>query len=288
MTQAAAKTGMAPTMTAAAERQFPQALRIYDDELAAAILPFSMRALVWFLRFPFLRNWMIDGIERRAPGLWGGIMCRKQYIDDILLASLPQIENMVNLGAGLDTRAYRLAGLEKLAVWEIDQPQNIETKQQRLMQLFGAVPAHVRLVALDFDHQELLPVLQNHGYVPGSPTFFVWEAVTQYLTAAGVHKTFEVLAQAGPGSRLAFTYVREDFIRGQAMYNQEAIYAQYVSPTAIWQFGMNPDEVEDFLARYGWRVRAHLGYEDLAVRYIPPARKLGTTPLERVVYAEKV
>jgi O-methyltransferase involved in polyketide biosynthesis len=49
-------------------------------------------------------------------------------------------------------------------------------------------------------------------------TLFVGEAVTQYLTEQGVRATFDWLAEAAPGSRLAFTYVRKDFLDGKSFY----------------------------------------------------------------------
>jgi O-methyltransferase involved in polyketide biosynthesis len=39
--------------------------------------------------------------------------------------------------------------------------------------------------------------------------------VTQYLTEPGVRKTLDFLARAAGGSRLAFTYVRKDFLEGK-------------------------------------------------------------------------
>lgn len=52
---------------------------------------------------------------------------------------------------------------------------------------------------------------------------------------------------------------------------------------------MDPEEWPKFLERYGWKVVEHVGYEELAGRYIrPTGRELASTPVERIVYAEKV
>jgi O-methyltransferase involved in polyketide biosynthesis len=63
-------------------------------------------------------------------------------------------------------------------------------------------------VPVDFETQDLADVLANRGNRPERPTFFVWKAVTQYLTEAAVRRTFDFLATAAPGRRLVFTYVR--------------------------------------------------------------------------------
>ena len=273
----------------AIEQYFPRSQRIIDDDLAAPILPFGMRAYVWMMRFDAAREWMVRVTERSLPGLWGAMLCRKRYIDEKLIESVGQIDAVVNLGAGFDTRVYRLPALADVPVWELDQRENIDAKRARLRRLFGAVPAHVELVPIDFDREELGIVLASYGYATNERAFFVWEAVTQYLTESGIRATFDFLARASPGSRLAFTYVRKDFLDGRVMYGGENVYKRYVVRDGVWIFGMAPEDVQDFLGAYGWSVVEHLGYEELAERYVKPTRReLASSPIERMVYAVKV
>ena len=273
----------------AVEQHFPGDQRIIEDDLAYRILPFGTRAFVRLMRPAVARDWMVRATEKSLPGIWGAMMCRKRYIDEKLVESIGQIGAVVNLGAGFDTRVYRLPALTEVPVWEVDQPENIEPKRDRLRKLFGEVPAHVELVPIDFDHEELDAVLASHGYSLDMRTFFIWEAVTQYLTETGIRATFDFLSKAAPGSRLAFTYVRKDFIDGNVMYGGEDLYKKYVVKDKVWLFGMNPESVTDFLDEYGWRGVEHLGYDELALRYVKPAgRELASTPIERMVYAEKL
>jgi methyltransferase (TIGR00027 family) len=289
VTRAAARTGLGPTALVAIEQLFPQAQRIIEDDLAYKLMPFSMRAYVLLMRLDAARNWMVRMSEKTTPGIWGGMLCRKRYIDEKLIESAGQIDAVINLGAGFDTRACRLPALADMPVWEVDQPENIRRKRARLRKLFGEVPAHVRLVPIDFDREDLGAVLASHGYSAGMRTFFIWEAVTQYLTASGIRLTFDFLGKAAHGSRLAFTYVRKDFLEGRALYGQEALYKKYVLNDKTWLFGMNPEDVADCIGAYGWRVIEHLGYEELAERYVrPTGRTLVATPIERVVCAEKL
>ncbi|AKB76339.1 hypothetical protein MSLAZ_3078 [Methanosarcina lacustris Z-7289] len=288
MTKAAAKTGVSPTALVAIEQYFPVEQRIIEDDLAYRILPLGLRSLVWLMRFSSLRIWMIRVTKNDTPGLWGGMLCRKRYIDEKLIESVNQVNAVVNLGAGFDTRAYRLSALSNMPVWEVDQPENIKSKQTRLCKLFGAVPSHVRLVPIDFDREELGSVLASYGYSVDKRTFFIWEAVTQYLTETGIRATFDFLAKAEHGSLLAFTYIRKDFLDGRVMYGWENIYKKYVRDK-IWLFGMDPEEWPGFLEEYGWQVVEHVGYEELAERYIrPTGRELSSTLVERIVYAEKM
>jgi methyltransferase (TIGR00027 family) len=289
MTQASGKTGIGPTVTVALEQSFSPGQRILDDNLAYSILPSGMRVFVWLMRPAFLRDWMVKSIEKPAPGIWGGIMCRKRFIDEKLIEAVGDIDAVVSLGAGFDTRMYRLPALADVPAWEVDQSQNIEAKRARLTKVFGKVPGHVKLVPIDFDCEELAVVLTAHGYSTDKCTFFIWEAVTQYLTKAGIAATFDFLSKALAGSRLAFTYVRKDFIEGREMYGQEGLYKKYVVKQKLWLFGMDPEGVLDFIGKYGWRVVEHPTYAELAERYVKPTgRTLASTPIEQMVYAEKL
>jgi methyltransferase (TIGR00027 family) len=288
MAQTAAKTGAGPTAIVAAEQYFPHNQRIIADDFAYRLLPPGARTFVCVMRLNFLRNRIIQMTEKIFPGLWSAMLCRKRYIDEKLIASVGQIDAVVNLGAGFDTRAYRLPTLTDLPVWEVDQPENIESKRAALRKLFGGVPAHITLVPIDFDRQELGSVLESYGFSLDKRAFFIREAVAQYLTETRIRASCEFLAKAARGSRLALTYVRKDFLDGQKMYDQKSLYKRYVV-NKIWLFGMEPEHMAFFLQTYGWRVIEHLGYEELHERYLKPTRRqLGVMHIERIVYAEKL
>ena len=115
------------------------------------------------------------------------------------------------------------------------------------------------------------------------------EGATQYFTEAGIRGTFGFLAEAVAGSRLAFTYVPKDFIDGKVFYGQEYLYRRMLLKGKSWFFGMDPENVADFLGDYGWRVLEHLNYEELAERYVKPTgRELLSMAIEWMVYAEKI
>jgi methyltransferase (TIGR00027 family) len=270
----------------AMEQYVPEPVRIATDDLALPILPFGYRAEVRLLK-PFT-NAIVRKSELKVPGLWGSIMSRKRYIDDKVVEDAGQMEAVLNLGAGFDTRAFRIPVLQNLPTWEVDQPRNIDAKRARIEKLFQPVPMHVTLVPIDFDHEDLATTLDSHGYSPDHKTFFIWEGVTQYVTEAGIRSTFEFLAKVPAGSRMVFTYTPKDFIDGENFYGHEYLYNQMLVKHKIWLFGIDPTNVDEFLAEYGWRVLEHLGYDDLVERYVKPTgRDLQSMAIERVVYAEK-
>ncbi|MEO6794528.1 MAG: SAM-dependent methyltransferase [Mycobacterium sp.] len=285
----AAQTAYGPMVLAAIEHHEPPGRRLIDDDLAAEFLPGPMRWLVRALRPAILRRWFRAAMDRSAPGLWTNLTCRKRFIDDRLDEVGHDVDAVVILGAGLDTLAYRMAQRDHIPVFEVDQPVNIARKAATVRRaLGGPPPLSVRLVALDFEREDLLTTLAEHGYRTTLRTFFVWEGVTQYLTESAVHTVLEGLRAAASGSWLVFTYVRRDFIDGTNLYGSPRLYRR-VCATQLWHFGLQPEEVADFLAGYGWQLIEQAGPEQLGQRYVEPTgRNLAASDLEWSVYAEKL
>lgn len=215
-------------------------------------------------------------------------MCRKRYIDEKLASASREMDAVVNLGAGFDTRVYRLHGIAGKPIWELDQAANIYAKRARLVHALRSIRANIRLVPIDFDRENIAAVLTDHDFSFDAVTFFIWEGVSQYLTESAVARIFQLFSRAAQGSRLAFTYVRRDFLDGENFYGWQKPYQRFVS-TGIWLFGMDPEAWPDLLTKYGWRMIEDLGYDQLADRYVAPTgRKLAPMPVERVIYAEKL
>jgi methyltransferase (TIGR00027 family) len=284
----AAQTAFGPMVQAAIEQYEAPERRLVSDDLAMSMLPAGQRALVRAMRWPPLRRLTIWAGERAVPGSWALIACRKRFIDDKLDESLNDIDAVVDLGAGLDTRAYRLARRSDIPVFEVDLPINIDRKKSAVQRAIGPVPASVHLVPLDFESDDLIGALARHGYRTDARTFFIWEGVTQYLTEDAVRATLTVLQAAAPGSRLAFTYVQRDFIDGANMYDAGVLYKRFRQRQQVWKFGLNPDEVAAFIGEYGWRLVEQAGADYYRHNYIEPTgRKLGASDLEGTAYTTK-
>lgn len=286
MTEQAAKTGAEPTVLSALEQNFPPDRRILVDDLAIRVLPAGARVLVRLSK-PVIGSLVRLAGRSSDRGMWGGLLCRKRWFDEQLLGSVGSVEQVVNLGAGLDTRLYRLPALRSVLVWELDQAGNIERKRRSFTRALGRIPANIDLVAIDFDRESVADVLARRGYDAGRRTFFIWEAVTQYLTEPALESTFRFLSGAAPGSIVAFTYVHQDFLDGKDLFGWKAGYDRFVRPH-VFRHGMRPEGLPGELARWGYRLVEDLDYSRLADRYIPAGRDLTASALEHVVLAEKV
>ncbi|GJO41598.1 S-adenosyl-L-methionine-dependent methyltransferase [Mycobacterium marinum] len=285
----AAQTAFGPMVLSAVEQNEPAEHRLVDDDLADLFLPRPLRWLVSATRPAGIRRLFIRWSEWSGSGLWVNLTCRKRFIGDKLGEALDDVDAVAILGAGLDTRAYRLTRKVRIPIFEVDLPVNIARKAKTVRRVLGELPLSVRLVALDFEHDDLLTALAEHGYLTDFRVFFICEGVTQYLTEETVRRTLEGLRAAAPGSRLVFTYVRRDFIDGTNRYGTRTLYRSVRQRRQLWHFGLLPDEVPEFLAEYGWRLVEQAGPDELVQRYVEPTgRKLNASQIEWSAYAEKL
>ena len=288
MSKAAANTGRQPTALVAMEQRFPAGQRILFDDCAEKMISGPMGLLISSMKWQGVRNWMVAQSEKAIPGSWAGILCRKRYIDDQLLAYACDMQAVVNLGAGFDTRALRLKELRDIPVWELDQKEIIAAKQARLKKLYSELPRNLLLAPVNFDHETAEAALCKSGYRFELTTFFILEAVTQYLTPDGLAGLFSTLSRAKAGSMLAFTYITGDFMAGRELYGATMAYEQYVVKRKMWLSGKNAGEWETFLKQYGFAVVEHVDPRKLERAYVEPTgRELTVTPLERIILARK-
>ncbi|MBV8092293.1 MAG: class I SAM-dependent methyltransferase [Acetobacteraceae bacterium] len=137
----------------AAESARPPGVRLFDDPYAARLLPTSLRMLAWISSVPIVGRGLIWFVDARWPGARSSIIARTRLIDEWLCEAVGAgVEQVVLLGAGFDSRAWRLPALAVVRVFEVDHPATSAEKRRRLAGL-GADLAHVRFVPVDFDRQ---------------------------------------------------------------------------------------------------------------------------------------
>ena len=70
--------------------------------------------------------------------------------------------------------------------------------------------------------------------------------------------------------------------------NWRQAYDKYVLKYKIWHFGLNPDEVKEFLLQFDWELIEDKSYEDLFDTYVRPLnRGLQSTSIEKIIYTRK-
>ncbi len=200
----------------AVESEKPQGERICYDPWAARLLnPLFYR---------FMRFFIVTGYtDRSGPGVTGFLVARCRYMDDILLECIENgMQQLVVLGAGYDSRAYRITQLKNgVRVFELDHPATQKQKIEKVKSILGNLPEHVTYVAIDFTAQSLGDRLIESGYDEHQKTLFIWEGVVMYLSLPAVEDTLGfIVNHSAPGSQVVFDYIYTALLNGSVTHGE--------------------------------------------------------------------
>jgi methyltransferase (TIGR00027 family) len=153
-------------------------------------------------------GWQQRPDMRFTKRLRASIVARARFVDDLIIEQSKQgISQYVILGAGLDTFAQRQPTIaSKLQVYEIDQPDTLSWKQQRLIELGFGVTDNLHFVPVNFETASWWEELLKAGFEISKPAVVVCTGVTLYLTKQSIISTLIHIATLAPGSTLAITF----------------------------------------------------------------------------------
>jgi methyltransferase (TIGR00027 family) len=239
----------------ALDARHPASERVAGDRFAVRFLPKEFRALAEVGRIGLLRSAVEGFIDRRWPCVRGGVVARTRVIDDEISTAAADVEQVLILGAGFDSRAYRIAELRDLPVFEVDHPDTQRMKRLGLTHL--SLDRGVNMVPVVFGRDELDICLTAAGFVAGLNTLVLWEGVTNYLDAKAVDSTMRLVAELqARGSPFIFTYVHKGVIDGTADFDGARTTVKAVTNVGEpFTFGFEPVEVEGYLSEHGFTLR---------------------------------
>jgi len=165
---------------------------------------------------------------------------RTRFLDDFLLKNLGNSRQVVLLGAGLDTRAYRLKLPDDLCFYEVDQEDVIVYKNQILAN--EQPRCDRRSIVADLGTSEWVDLLRDAGFKPEEPTIWILEGFIYYLME---DQATSLMAKIDELSAKE-SWLGCDLINN-AVCNGSDDWA------SMWQFGC--DVPEEFFARYGWQTK---------------------------------
>jgi methyltransferase (TIGR00027 family) len=244
--------------------------RQFADTLAEEFLDGRLRMVARAAGLPCLGRLLTLFIDRRYPGPRPSGVARTRLIDEAVITAIGNgIAQLVILGAGYDSRAHRLPGVDRLTVFEVDHPDTQAVKRRVTRRVLGGEPAHVRYVAIDFDHQSLPEVAAQAGIVAGPATYFIWEGVLSYLRPDAVDATLRWAGDiAGPGSEIAMTYVHRGLLDRTVEFPHSRAWMRSVENAGEpFVFGFHPDELGTYLTARSWHLVTDLTTTEALVRY---------------------
>jgi methyltransferase (TIGR00027 family) len=251
----------------------PTPQRLFEDPLARSFLTVPWRLALGASRFGPVRRIIETAYDLVAgPGPRASSIARTKLIDDTVEALAPSVDQVVVLGAGYDTRPYRLNCLSGHQVFEVDQAGTQAAKTAALRRA-GTGLKGVAFVPVNFEIDNLGRALLDAGYRPEHPTLFLWEGVTQYLSTDAVDGTLSTIHDLAPmGGYVVFTYVDSAALdKGPSPFPEAGKWLREVNKRGEpWIFGVIPADLAGFLTQRGLRLLDDLSTAEAGARYFGP------------------
>jgi len=237
-----------------AESALPESQRICYDPYAVHFV--DPETLEFARKNPEKTKAMREHYERLFPGLGNSIRARVRYFDDFVRAAAGEgMEQLVILGAGYDTRPYRiekLKGNANVKVFEVDHPETQSLKKEKIEMIFGGLPDHVVYVPIDFEMESMGLKLLENGYYRSKKTLFLMEGLVMYIPPKVVEEMLSfIVNDSAKGSEVLFDYFIQSVVDGTSgtEKNMRDFAAQQGEP---FLFGIEDGAAEVFLKERGF------------------------------------
>jgi len=241
------------------------------DYLAEYFLPSHFK---FFIKFKRIRVNVKNKSDKYTPGMYEYMLARTAFFDRIFMDALnkntPQV---VLLGAGYDTRAYRFAQLNnKTKIIELDIGTTQNRKMKCLKKARINIPKQVNFVPINFNEEALKEVLEKSGYERDEQTLFLWEGVSYYLDPESVDETLKFVSHSSHNeSAIAFDYyvsVSEDNV--DDYYGAKTLIQTWRKHRSneSFIFSIEEGKLESFLEQRGLKIVSHLDTREIEKTFL--------------------
>ena len=253
--------------------------RIFIDPLALRILGEDAHSVA---------RWAEERSSGRRMRLF--IAVRTRFAEDALAAAIQRgVQQLVVLGAGLDTYAYRGTFRERLRIFEVDHPATQTWKRQRLADAAIPVPDNLVFAPVDFERQGLADGLEAAGFDPAQQTFFTWLGVVPYLTAEATWSTLGFIASLPNGAHVVFDYSDPPAtFAAEHRISHEERATRVAELGEAWVNYFEADQLRAKLTALGFSEVEDLGPRQIISRYFPHRASDGRDKGGHIVHAATV
>ena len=242
-----------------------------SDYLAEYFLPSHFK---FFIKFKNIRANIKNKSNKLTPGIYEYMLARTAFFDNVFIDALNKnIPQIVLLGAGYDTRAYRFAKLNnatKIIELDVETTQNRKKKCLKKAQI--DIPKHVTLVPIDFNQESLKKVIEQAGYDNNEKTLFIWEGVSYYLEPKSVDATLEFVNNSSHNeSVIAFDYaisISEENVNNYYGVKEFAQTWKKHRSNELFKFSIDEGKLESFLEKRGLKIVNHFDNKEIEKTFL--------------------
>ncbi len=244
--------------------------RLFEDPYAIPFLSGILKSLAQIAQISKLGRLVPAFLDLGWPYTRSSGVVRTRLIDDLVRDSVRcGARQLVLLGAGFDSRAFRLDEAKHIQTFEVDHPATQRAKRERLKRVLEPPPENVQFVEMNFETDSLERKLREAGFDEKIPAVVLWEGVVSYLSEPAVDANLIVLSRLlAPNSRLILTYVDKGALDGSMKFRSASRWTSWVKRSGEpFIFGFDPATIAKTLLQFGFRLESDLSTADAARQY---------------------
>lgn len=202
------------------------------------------------------------------------IVCRSALAEAALAEAVEQrgVTQLVVLGAGLDTFAYRNPLGDRIRIFEVDHAATQAWKRHRLQDIGIAIPEWLTFAPVNFETDRLLDRLVAAGFDPEQRSFFFMLGIVPYLTDDANRGTIGTVGSLPGGAEIALDYGDPpDGLEGEMLQHHQERAARVAAVGEPFLSAYTADAMADMLHENGFATIDDYGLRRLAERFFPPA-----------------
>jgi len=218
------------------------------------------------LKNPLFRQ-LLPILERiSVPGLFLHYAMRKNFIESTIHQAIAEgVTQVINLGAGFDTLAWRLhTHYPSINFIEIDHPA---TSVQKAKALLEHTPPNFHLLTVDFNENHVKHALERcPAFTKSRPSIFICEGVLMYLPESDVVRLFAEIKQlTGSGTRFIFSSLDLDSAGSNTSWLFK-LYLRLKGEPLIWN--LQRAKMASFLAQQEYTLIETAGTAEFRQHYL--------------------
>ena len=199
---------------------------------------------------------MQESYENQFPGHKNALIARVRFFDDSVRDSISKgFTQIVVIGAGYDTRAYRIEGISNVRVFELDLPEIQNRKKSKIQEIFGSLPIEVTYIPVDLSITSLKTALKGNDFDSRQKTLYVLEGLILYIPPEQVKELFSsIIFLSAQGSAVLFDSIDGAIVDGsdQSAYAMN-IRQQMSRLGETFKFGIRKGEEEKYMKTIGFK-----------------------------------
>lgn len=166
------------------------------------------------------------------------IIVRTRFFDDFLMNEVYSIPQIVILGAGMDTRAFRLSWQKDTHIFELDRPEVLEYKTSILQNIESKCYRH--LIPTDIRESWAEKLIES-GFQVNIPSVWIMEGFLYYLDENEVHQLLKTITELStPHSWIAGDLINSYFVSKKSE-----------DLSLHWKYGC--DDPEQLFTPHNWK-----------------------------------